>query len=79
MSETETTVCPQSKSEITNRRVRHKKRGTTYTVIGTAELQMATDLVDGAHLTIYRGEDGKWWARQEHEFEDGRFEDMQDV
>jgi hypothetical protein len=63
----------------TTRRVRHKKRGTTYEVIGTAELQMATDLVDGAFLTIYRGEDGKWWARQEDEFEDGRFEEVQNV
>ena len=60
----------------TTRRVRHQKRGTTYEVIGTAELQMDTDLVDGAFLTIYRGEDGKWWARQEDEFEDGRFEDV---
>ena len=60
----------------TTRRVRHQKRGTTYKVIGTAELQMDADLVDGAFLTIYRGEDGKWWARQEDEFEDGRFEDV---
>ena len=62
--------------ETTKRVVRHKKRGTLYTVLGTAELQMATDLVDGAFLTIYQGEDGKWWARQEDEFEDGRFEDI---
>lgn len=61
------------------RLVRHKKRGTFYTIIGTAELQMATDLVDGAFLTIYRGDDGKWWARQEDEFEDGRFEEVQNV
>lgn len=61
------------------RLVRHKKRGTTYAVIGTAELQMATDLVDGSFLTIYQGEDGKWWARQEDEFADGRFEDLIDV
>jgi hypothetical protein len=58
------------------RRVRHKKRGTTYVVVGTAELQMATDLVDGAFLIIYKGDDGKLWARQEDEFEDGRFEDV---
>lgn len=63
-------------SSETTRVVRHKKRGTTYEVIGTAELQMATDLGDGAFLTVYRGEDGKWWARQEDEFEDGRFEDV---
>jgi hypothetical protein len=63
-------------TKMTERRVRHKKRGTCYTVIATAELQMATDLVDGSFLTIYRGDDGKWWARQEDEFEDGRFEDV---
>ena len=55
-------------------RWRHKKRGTVYTEIGTAELQMATDLVDGSFLTIYQGDDGKLWARQEDEFHDGRFE-----
>jgi hypothetical protein len=59
--------------------VRHKKRGTTYTVIGEAELQMAHDLVDGASLVIYQGEDGKWWAREEGEFDDGRFEEISDV
>lgn len=58
--------------------MRHKKRGTTYTVIGTAELRMAHDLVYGAFLTIYQGEDGKWWARQEDEFEDERFEEVND-
>ncbi|MDA8251646.1 MAG: DUF1653 domain-containing protein [Rhodospirillales bacterium] len=55
---------------------RHRKRGTTYTVVGRAELQMATDLVDGAELVIYRGEDGRLWARQVDEFEDGRFEQV---
>ncbi|MGB9154385.1 MAG: DUF1653 domain-containing protein [Alphaproteobacteria bacterium] len=58
------------------RTVRHKKRGTTYEVIGYAELQMAHDVVDGSCLIIYRGEDGKLWAREEGEFEDGRFEDV---
>jgi hypothetical protein len=34
------------------------------------------DAVDGALLVLYRGEDGKMWARQEHEFHDGRFEPL---
>lgn len=34
---------------------RHKKRGTMHEIIATAELQMSTDLVDGAELIIYRG------------------------
>lgn len=66
-------------SDARLRRVRHRKRGGVYTVIGTAELQMATDLCDGSSLTIYRGEDGRWWAREEGEFEDGRFEDVKDA
>src|SRR5579875_2303715 len=59
-------------------RWRHKKRGTTYTEIGRASLQTATGSVsEPATLVIYRGEDGKLWAREEGEFEDGRFERAQ--
>lgn len=52
----------------------HVKRGTTYELIGIGELQMSADLVDGSSLVIYRGDDGKLWAREEGEFLDGRFE-----
>lgn len=56
-------------------RYRHVKRGTIYQVVGEASLQIATyDLVDGSNLVIYRGEDGKLWAREHGEFHDGRFE-----
>lgn len=55
-------------------RWRHKKRGTTYTIVGKGELQMSEELVDGAPLVIYRGENGQLWARAEFEFYDGRFE-----
>lgn len=59
-------------------RYRHVKRGTEYEVIGTAELQIATgDLVDGSVLVVYRGDDGKVWAREEDEFHDGRFVALQ--
>jgi hypothetical protein len=53
---------------------RHKRRGTSYEVVGMAELQMTTDLVDGSELVVYRGDDGKLWAREYGEFTDGRFE-----
>jgi len=56
---------------------KHVKRGTTYAEIGRAELQASQDVVEGVTLVIYRGDDGKLWARQEDEFEDGRFEEVQ--
>lgn len=56
-------------------RYRHKKRGTVYEVIGTAELQVAGLAPDeGDYLEVYRGDDGKLWARPFDEFHDGRFE-----
>lgn len=61
------------------RRVRHKKRGSTYAVVGLAELQIAhAPVMEGSKLVIYRcEEDGKLWAREFGEFEDGRFEDIE--
>lgn len=54
---------------------RHKKRGTTYEVIGVAELQVSADMLcDGSAMVVYRGADGKLWVREEGEFHDGRFE-----
>lgn len=57
-------------------RYRHKARGTEYDLVGTAELQDATGngVPEGALLAIYRGDDGKLWARRHSEFGDGRFE-----
>lgn len=53
----------------------HLKRGTVYEVIGYAELQNGNvkGLREGAELVVYRGEDGKLWARECSEFHDGRF------
>ena len=51
----------------------HVKRGTTYEVIGIAELQAGQLQAEHAELVIYRGEDGKLWARNSGEFTDGRF------
>ncbi|MCZ8104026.1 MAG: hypothetical protein O9972_39795 [Burkholderiales bacterium] len=71
-------------------RVHHKKRGSTYRVLGEAEAQVTVDafkrpiglgrvrgrmLVEGDNLVVYRCEEtGKLWARFPDEFNDGRFE-----
>lgn len=58
-------------------RYQHKKRGSVYEVLGEAELQCAVmSPIEGDLLTIYRGTDGKWWARFRDEFYDGRFEPL---
>lgn len=52
----------------------HQKRGTAYREIGRATLQAATGpAAEGDTLVIYRGDDGRLWAREVHEFQDGRF------
>jgi len=53
----------------------HVKRGTSYEVVGRAELQNGNvkGLREGVTLVVYRGSDGKLWAREEGEFTDGRF------
>lgn len=58
---------------------RHAKRGTTYAVIGKAELQMNADVVDGSEMVVYRGEDGRLWVREYGEFHDGRFEYVEET
>lgn len=57
------------------RRWRHKKRGTTYTDLGSAMIQSDVPLTDMDEVVIYRSEhDGSLWARRRSEFHDGRFE-----
>jgi hypothetical protein len=54
---------------------RHKKRGTTYKVIGTAEAQVEDCILEGHRVVVYRADsDGKLWVRPTEEFYDGRFE-----
>lgn len=56
---------------------RHRRRRSTYAVIGTASLQSSMPAVEGARLTIYRDRDGGLWARPVMEFNDGRFESLE--
>lgn len=67
------------------RRVRSLKRGTTYRVLGEAEVRISKPtlsikgrlLTEGEKLTVYQAdEDGKLWVRFPDEFEDGRFEEI---
>ncbi|MGU9981534.1 ead/Ea22-like family protein [Phreatobacter sp. HK31-P] len=58
----------------------HKKRGTTYAVVGMARVQTARPLKDMEPVTVYRCEQtGDLWARPSEEFYDGRFEPIYDL
>jgi hypothetical protein len=65
------------------RRFRHKKRGTTYRLIGEAQIQCASPLTEYEVVTVYRAEVGPLndesglWVRRKAEFEDGRFEEIE--
>jgi hypothetical protein len=52
----------------------HRRRGTSYTVVGHANLQTDRPLGDDEALVIYKDKDGRLWARPVREFQDGRFE-----
>lgn len=55
---------------------RHKKRGTSYTILAEGELHSAEfSVLNGSTLVAYRDVDsGKVWFRPKDEFFDGRFE-----
>lgn len=52
---------------------RHVKRGTDYEHVGLALLQCEYAIGEGSVLVIYKGGDGRLWARPHDEFHDGRF------
>lgn len=55
-------------------RVQHKKRGSTYRIVGRGKVQTDTPLTDYAEVVVYQCEDdGTVWVRPVSEFEDGRF------
>ena len=63
---------------------RHKKRGTTYEIIGEGIMNVADDVLtfkksplDGQPVVIYRGRNGAIYVRCFHEFMDGRFERLE--
>lgn len=71
--------------------VKHLKRGTTYEVLGEAEIQISEPttydgsldgpgarlLFEGQKLVVYRCvRTGKLWCRFPDEFEDGRFGEL---
>lgn len=61
------------------KRVKHLKRGTTYVVLGIAEMQSTLPVAEGVKLVCYQSEqDNKLWARPMDEFCDGRFLDLTD-
>jgi hypothetical protein len=57
---------------------RHKKRGGSYRLVGTAQVQAPDDapLTDFEVVQVYVGEDGEMWVRRVSEFFDGRFEEI---
>jgi hypothetical protein len=55
---------------------KHRKRGTSYTVLGRAVLQTNQPVSDEQELVVYAGADGRLWVRPVSEFYDGRFEKL---
>ncbi|WWT39561.1 hypothetical protein [Microcystis phage Mae-JY02] len=61
-------------------RVQHKKRGSTYRVLGRGKVQTDTPLTDYAEVVVYQAEaDGTVWVRPVSEFKDGRFAALEPV
>lgn len=54
--------------------LRHIKRGTVYTVVGTATLQTDRPLSDNEPVVVYQAPAGWMWARPADEFTTDRFE-----
>lgn len=60
-------------------RYRHRKRGTTYVIIGRARAQCEEPILDDENVLVYRClETGDLAVRPPGEFFDGRFEKIED-
>ena len=58
----------------------HIGRGTDYTEVGRGKVQASKrPIVEGDTLVAYRGDDGALHFREASEFEDGRFERVEEV
>lgn len=56
---------------------KHKKRGTSYSKMGSVVLQTETPLEDNATAILYRDtKNGQMYVRPATEFNDGRFEEL---
>lgn len=56
-------------------RITHKKRGTTYNVVGFGSIQCDKPLIDYDEVVIYQHPETKQlWVRPTSELHDGRFE-----
>lgn len=58
------------------RKFEHIKRGTTYTIVGTARVQTTEPMVDYTSVIVYKDESGNLWVRPKTEFFDGRFKEI---
>jgi hypothetical protein len=56
----------------------HRKRRTYYSHVCFASLQASEPCEEGAVLVVYKGDDGRCWARPFDEFHDGRFDALED-
>lgn len=64
---------------VENTIYQHKRRKSFYAkIFAEAEVQASRTIHEGDMLTIYVGENGKPWARPIEEFNDGRFENVED-
>src|SRR6186997_2072660 len=61
---------------ISRRQWRHTFRETTYVEVGRAELEASKPPRAGSSLVIYQDQGGRLWAREEMEFEDGSFVEL---
>lgn len=48
---------------------KHKVRGSTYKIIGTAMLQINDPLTDYDEMVVYQAKDGTLWVRSKFEFD----------